>query len=93
MSLENKDPISKEGHILRFRANMNLLGALFNPVHGLKPLSSCRLLLVAILETTFVIKYFQTIDVGENTGNSQRRCLEDEEDRLVGEVSTLGQGA
>lgn len=71
-----KDPISKQGHILRFQVNINLLGDTIQSSIWPKTLSSCPLLWVIILETAFVIKCFQTIHVREDTGNSRRRCLE-----------------
>lgn len=38
-----------------------------------------------------IIKFFPTIDTGEDIRNSQRRCLHDEEDKLAGEAPSLGQ--
>lgn len=71
---------------------MNLLGTSFNSVHRLKAFIFLPPILVITLETTFVIKYFQTIDIGEDVRNSQRRCLGEEKDGLAGEAPTLGQG-
>ena len=42
--------------------------------------------------TIFVIKYFQTIYIGKDTGNSHRRCRNNEANRLAGGAPTRGLG-